>query len=78
MLDSRGKKQCMISRNHARLEFERKGGHWKLIDADSLNGVFVNDVKIKEKVLGCVVYHLISPFYHAFHARALLLAVTVM
>jgi len=46
----------MISRLHAKFlqtsETDNQGRHlWKLVDNNSLNGVFVNDVKVAEKVL---------------------------
>ena len=46
----------MISRLHAKFlqtaETDNQGRHqWKLVDNNSLNGVFVNDVKVAEKIL---------------------------
>jgi pSer/pThr/pTyr-binding forkhead associated (FHA) protein len=38
-----------ISRQHCRFVFT--GGHWQVIDLHSLNGVFLNDVRIQQAPL---------------------------
>eukprot|EP01118_Nematostelium_gracile_P011478 TRINITY_DN4075_c0_g1_i3.p1 TRINITY_DN4075_c0_g1~~TRINITY_DN4075_c0_g1_i3.p1 ORF type:complete len:104 (-),score=37.91 TRINITY_DN4075_c0_g1_i3:26-337(-) len=43
----------MISRNHASIQSSEQEGQtkWTITDSNSVNGVFVNDVKIKEAEL---------------------------
>jgi pSer/pThr/pTyr-binding forkhead associated (FHA) protein len=38
-----------VSRRHCRLVFE--AGRWRIIDLQSLNGVYVNDERVRETVL---------------------------
>lgn len=45
-LDSNIKK-CMISRRHARVDYDASLGVWKLTDNKSTNGVFVNGIQLK-------------------------------
>jgi pSer/pThr/pTyr-binding forkhead associated (FHA) protein len=35
-----------VSRRHCRFDYE--GGRWRVIDLDSLNGIFVNDAPVRE------------------------------
>ena len=42
----------LVSRKHAKIEKDGGGGLWKVTDLGSSNGVFVNDQKVKERVLG--------------------------
>lgn len=40
---------ALVSRHHA--ELRKDGGRWRLIDLNSLNGVYVNNLKIRDEVL---------------------------
>lgn len=46
----------LVSRKHSKFTYDASTGSWTLIDLDSVNGTFVNDMRIKSTRLLCVAW----------------------